>query len=69
MTDVRWVTYCTLFSFAGLGVLFSVAGLGEAKTLAVTGWFFFSDGASLESSAGLLIPAIPPTAHPKSEIF
>lgn len=46
-----------------------MAGLGEGKTLAVTGWFFFSDGASLDSSAGLLIPANPPTAHPHSEMF
>ncbi len=69
LTGVRGVTWCTLFSFAGLGILFSVAGLGEGKTLAVTGWFFFSDGASLDSSAGRLIPAIPPTAHPHSEMF
>lgn len=46
-----------------------MAGLGEAKTLAVMGWFFFSDGASLVSSAGLLIPPIPPTAHSHSEMF
>lgn len=44
------------------GGLFSLAGLDEGNTLAVTGWFFFPDGSPVGSSAGRFIPAIPPTA-------
>lgn len=53
------------FWLSGAGGQFSVAALG-LKALATTGRFFFSDGSSFESSAGLLTPPTPPTGDRQS---
>lgn len=67
-----WSSYCLHFI-----TFIPVLVLGAPKTLAVTGWFTFPDSRSgwfffpdswfRESSAGLLIPAIPPTSEKENE--